>query len=87
MSKDEKQGSSEDINMEFLHKVRQVVGNQQTYNEFLNILNQYSKQVIDSKTLIKRVEPFLGGSSELFKKFKIYIKYDDEKTICKYLKI
>jgi len=62
-----------------------VIGSKTAYNEFLGYLNQFSQEYLDSKTLVEKVEPYLGRSPELFKWFKIFIKYKDEETICKYI--
>ncbi|ORX55361.1 hypothetical protein BCR36DRAFT_581393 [Piromyces finnis] len=79
ISKDEKQNSSED--MVFFNKARQVIGNKADYDKFLQVLNQFSQEIINSKTLVEKVGPYLGRSPELFKWFKSFIKYNDEETI------
>jgi len=41
-------------------------------------LNLFSQDIIDSKTLVESVEPFLNRSPELFHWFKSFVKYEEE---------
>jgi len=64
--------------LEFFEKAKKVIGNKTTYYEFLKILNLFSQDIIDSKTLVESVEPFLNRSPELFYWFKSFVKYEEE---------
>ncbi|KAI8904077.1 SIN3-like protein B, transcription regulator [Gorgonomyces haynaldii] len=79
VAKPEKPGSMEEL--EFFEKVKRVIANKQTYNEFLKVLNLFSQELLDSKTLIERVEPFLSKSQELFDWFKRFVKYEEDSVI------
>ena len=70
--------------MIFFNKARQVIGNKVDYDKFLKVLNQFSQEIIDAKTLVEKVEPYLGRSPDLFKWFKGFVKYnEEEEIICK----
>jgi paired amphipathic helix protein Sin3a len=77
----DKSGTLEEL--DFFEKVKKVLGNKTTYNEFLKILNLFSQELIDSKTLVERVEAFLSKSPELFDWFKKFVRYEGENVICK----
>lgn len=63
----------------FFDKVKKAIGNKQTYNEFLKILNLYSLDIIDKVTLVERVESFIGdGHPELITWFKLFVGYEDK---------
>lgn len=67
--------------LEFFDKVKKMIGNKSTYNEFLKILNLFSQEIIDAKVLIERVAPFLDKSPELFEWFKRFVKYEEDDVI------
>jgi paired amphipathic helix protein Sin3a len=73
---EENSGTIEEL--EFFEKAKKVIGNKTTYFEFLKILNLFSQDIIDSKTLVESVEPFLSRSPELFYWFKTFVKYEEE---------
>lgn len=64
--------------LSFFDKVKKVISNKQTYNEFLKILNLYSQDIIDKDTLVERVNCFIGGYTELFEWFKSFVGYDNK---------
>jgi paired amphipathic helix protein Sin3a len=68
--------------LEWIDKCKRVIGNKVIYNEFLKVLNLFSQEVIDAKTLVEKVEPFLTRSPELFEWFKRFVKYDEEQIVC-----
>ncbi|KAJ3417477.1 Transcriptional regulatory protein sin3 [Chytridiales sp. JEL 0842] len=67
--------------LEWIDKCKKVIGNKLVYNEFLKVLNLFSQEVIDAKTLVERVEPFLTKSTELFEWFKRFVKYDEDLVV------
>lgn len=79
ITKPNQRGTREE--MEFFEKVKRSIGNMTTYNEFLKILNLFSQEIVDSKALIARVEPFIGKSPDLFNWFKKFVKYEDNDVI------
>ncbi|EGV64961.1 hypothetical protein CANTEDRAFT_93195 [Yamadazyma tenuis ATCC 10573] len=71
---------SEEIN--FFDKVKKAIGNKQTYNDFLKIINLYSQDIIDKETLIDRVESFIGDlNPELVDWFKMFVGFKEPEHI------
>lgn len=63
----------------FFDKVKKAVGNKQTYNEFLKVLNLYSQDIIDKETLVARVDSFLGDKfPDLLNWFKQFVGYKEK---------
>lgn len=63
----------------FFDKVKKAIGNKQSYNEFLKILNLYSQDIIDKVTLVERVDGFIGDTHpELLTWFKLFVGYEDK---------
>ncbi|OBZ85577.1 putative Xaa-Pro aminopeptidase P [Choanephora cucurbitarum] len=60
---------------EFFDRVKNYIGNKQSYYSFLRILNLFSQQVLDTNMLIDKCEPFLGGNKELFDHLKKLVNY------------
>ncbi|KAJ3380210.1 Transcriptional regulatory protein sin3 [Lobulomyces angularis] len=67
--------------LDFFDKVKKAINYKQTYNEFLKVLNLFSQEIIDSKTLIERVFPYLEKSPDLFDWFKKFVKYEEEDVV------
>ncbi|KAJ1675234.1 hypothetical protein EV182_001669, partial [Spiromyces aspiralis] len=63
--------------LSFFERVKRFIGRTSTYNEFLKLLNMFNQEIIDPKTLVERVEPFIGGDRELFEWFKNFVGFDD----------
>ncbi|KAI9332798.1 hypothetical protein BDR26DRAFT_868930, partial [Obelidium mucronatum] len=70
--------------LEWIDRCKRSIGNKATYNEFLKVLNLFSNEIIDSKTLVERVEPFLAKSPDLFQWFKKFVKYEEEQIVYNY---
>lgn len=65
--------------LNFFDKVKRAIGNKQTYNEFLKILNLYSQDIIDKVTLVERVDSFLGDNhADLLNWFKQFVGFEEE---------
>lgn len=66
----------------FFDRVKKFIGNKQTYNEFLKLLNLFSQSLIDKALLVEKVHNFVGGNRELMDWFKRFVKWDarDEKV-------
>ncbi|OBA19663.1 hypothetical protein METBIDRAFT_13404 [Metschnikowia bicuspidata var. bicuspidata NRRL YB-4993] len=63
--------------LSFFDKVKKAIGNKQTYNEFLKMLNLFSQDIIDKETLVERVESFLGDNNQdLTNWFKQFVGYE-----------
>ncbi|KAK6538018.1 Transcriptional regulatory protein sin3 [Orbilia ellipsospora] len=68
--------SSEEI--AFFDRVRKYIGNKQTYNEFLKILNLFSQDLMDKSLLVSTLESFLGSNPELFNWIKRFLGVADK---------
>ena len=62
--------------LEFFDKVKRFMP-KPVYQEFLKLLNLFSQEVIDTKVLVERAEPFLARSPELYEWLKSLVKYED----------
>ncbi|KAK6344167.1 Transcriptional regulatory protein sin3 [Orbilia brochopaga] len=57
----------------FFDRVRKYIGNKQTYNEFLKLLNLFSQDLMDKSLLVSTLESFLGTNPELFNWIKRFL--------------
>jgi len=60
----------------FFDRAKKLLESRETYDDFLKLLNLYSKDVIDAKQLVARAEIFLGDG-DLFAQFKHLLSWDD----------
>ena len=60
----------------FFDRVKKFIGNKQTYNEFLKLLNLFSQDLIDKNTMVHKVDSFIGKNSELMEWFKRFVIYE-----------
>ncbi|KAK9242525.1 hypothetical protein V1506DRAFT_509342 [Lipomyces tetrasporus] len=60
----------------FFDRVKKFIGNKQTYNEFLKLLNLFSQDIIDKNLLVEKAEAFIGGNKDLIEWFKRCVNYD-----------
>ncbi|TPX67159.1 hypothetical protein CcCBS67573_g07586 [Chytriomyces confervae] len=70
--------------LEWIDRCKRSIANKAVYNEFLKVLNLFSNEIIDSKTLVERVEPFLAKAPDLFTWFKKFVKYEEEQVVYNY---
>ncbi|KAH8099312.1 hypothetical protein BXZ70DRAFT_943231 [Cristinia sonorae] len=61
----------------FFDHVKKALETGGTYDEFLKLLNMFSRDIIDVRSLIERAEVFLGDS-ELMVHFKVLMGYDEK---------
>lgn len=61
----------------FFDKAKKALEASQAYDEFLKLLNLFSKGIIDAQTLIQRAEAFIDG--ELYTQFKDLMGWDDKR--------
>lgn len=65
--------------LSFFDKVKRAIGNKQTYNEFLKMLNLFSQDIIDKDTLVERVDLFLGDNhADLLNWFKQFVGFEEK---------
>lgn len=67
--------------LEFFEKVKKTINYKPTYTEFLKVLNLFSQEIIDARTLVERVAPFLERTPDLFDWFKRFVKYEQDDVI------
>ncbi|EPQ28644.1 uncharacterized protein PFL1_03947 [Pseudozyma flocculosa PF-1] len=60
----------------FFDRVKKHIDDRATYLEFLKLLNLYSQDIIDVRTLVERAGLFIGGHRELYATFKGLCGYD-----------
>ncbi|KAF9430605.1 Transcriptional regulatory protein sin3 [Podila epigama] len=65
----------------FFDKVKKALGNRQTYNEFLKLLNLFSQDILDRKLLVEKVETFLAPHKDLMEWFKAFVGWDGKDEI------
>ncbi|KAI0718857.1 hypothetical protein C8T65DRAFT_637162 [Cerioporus squamosus] len=61
----------------FFDRAKKALEGGGTYDEFLKLLNMFSRDIIDTKTLIDRAEVFLGDG-ELLSQFKDLLGHEDQ---------
>jgi paired amphipathic helix protein Sin3a len=67
--------------LQFFDRVKRFLGNKQTYNEFLKLLNLFSQDILDRKLLVEKVETFLSPNKELMEWFKAFVGWDGKDEI------
>ena len=67
--------------LEFFERVKKTINYKPTYTEFLKVLNLYSQDIIDLRTLVERVSPYLERSPDLFEWFKRFVKFEEDAVI------
>jgi paired amphipathic helix protein Sin3a len=60
----------------FFDRVKKFIGNKQTYNEFLKLLNLFSQGLIGKDMLVEKVHNFIGGNRELMDWFKRFVGWE-----------
>ncbi|KAF8982848.1 Transcriptional regulatory protein sin3 [Entomortierella lignicola] len=65
----------------FFDRVKRFLGNKQTYNEFLKLLNLFSQDILDRKLLVEKVETFLAPNKELMEWFKAFVDWDGKDEV------
>lgn len=68
-------GSSSQDELAFFDRAKKALESRETYDEFLKLLNLFSREIIDARTLIARAETFLRDS-ELYAQFKDLMGWD-----------
>ena len=63
----------------FFDRAKKTLEGDGTYDEFLKLLNLFSRDIIDTKTLVDRAEVFLGDG-DLLSQFKDLLSWEDKKT-------
>ncbi|EGO30319.1 hypothetical protein SERLADRAFT_444328 [Serpula lacrymans var. lacrymans S7.9] len=72
-------GSSTPDELLFFDRAKKALEGRETYEDFLKILNLYSKDIIDAKMLVDMARAFLGDG-ELLTQFKDVIGVDEKRS-------
>lgn len=64
----------------FFDRAKKALESRDTYDDFLKLLNLFSKDIIDSKTLIQQAQLFLGDG-DLFSQFKELMGWDERHSV------
>lgn len=75
-------GSSQE-ELVLFDRVKKALESGGTYDEFLKLLNLFSKDIIDVRVLVERAEVFLG-EGELMMQFKLLMGYDEKQGNVEY---
>ncbi|KDQ63138.1 hypothetical protein JAAARDRAFT_119201 [Jaapia argillacea MUCL 33604] len=67
----------------FFDRAKKALESEGTYDEFLKLLNLFSKDIINTKTLIERAEAFLGDG-DLLHQLKELMHWDDRRGTVEY---
>ncbi|KZT44457.1 hypothetical protein SISSUDRAFT_19885 [Sistotremastrum suecicum HHB10207 ss-3] len=61
----------------FFDNVKRTLEDRDAYDEFLKVLHLYTREIIDTKTLVERSQPFLRA--DLMEQFKDILAWDDNR--------
>ena len=62
----------------FFDRAKKALESREMYDDFLKMLNMFSREIIDARTLIARAQTFLGDT-ELYTQFKDLMGWDGRK--------
>lgn len=65
----------------FFERVKTYLDNRTTYDEFLKLLNLFSQDIIDLKTLVEKAQVFLGDGSELMGWFLRLVGWEEREKL------
>jgi paired amphipathic helix protein Sin3a len=65
----------------FFERVKAALDNRITYDEFLKLLNLFSQDIIDMKTLVEKSQLFLGEGTELSMLFQRMIGWEERERL------
>lgn len=70
------QGNQDEL--AFFDRAKKALDSHETYDEFLKLLNLFSREIIDARSLVTRASNFLGDG-ELYNQFKDLMGWDDKR--------
>ncbi|OJA08986.1 hypothetical protein AZE42_08058 [Rhizopogon vesiculosus] len=62
----------------FFDRVKRALGNRDTYNEFLKLVNLFTQELIDTARLVREARNYLGDS-DLMRQFRDILGWDDRR--------
>ena len=63
---------------QFFENVKRALGNRETYNEFLKVVNLFTQDIINTARLVRESMTFLGDG-ELMAQFKEILGFDERR--------
>lgn len=76
-----KDTTSQQDQLAFFDRVKKLLSNKQTFNEFLKLCNLFTQDLIDKNQLMTKAYPFIGGNSELTAFLGKWIQYTGEDDV------
>ena len=65
----------------FFDRVKKLLGDKKTFNEFLRLCNLFTQDLIDKNQLVHKTYDFIGGNAELMNWFRNFVQYDGRDEI------
>lgn len=65
----------------FFDRAKKFIGNKQTTNEFLKLINLFSQDLIDKNVLVHKVSNYIGGNPDLIEFFKTLVHYTEDHEV------
>jgi len=65
----------------FFERVKKTLDNRETYDEFLKLINLFSQDIIDMRTLVEKASIFLGDGTDLSLSFRRIIGWDERERL------
>jgi paired amphipathic helix protein Sin3a len=74
-------GASTADDQVFFEKVKRTLDNRETYDEFLKLVNLFSQDIIDMRTLVDKSNYFLGDGSDLSIQFRRIVGWEERERL------
>jgi paired amphipathic helix protein Sin3a len=65
----------------FFERVKKALDNRETYDEFLKLINMFSQDILDMRTLVEKANVFLGDGTELSMTFRRIIGWEERERL------
>jgi len=65
----------------FFERVKKALDNRETYDEFLKLINMFSQDILDMRTLVEKANTFLGDGTELSMTFRRIIGWEERERL------
>jgi paired amphipathic helix protein Sin3a len=74
-------GMSTPDDQAFFERVKKTLDNRETYDEFLKLINMFTQDIIDMRTLLDKATYFLGEGTELSIHFRRIIGWEERERL------
>jgi paired amphipathic helix protein Sin3a len=65
----------------FFERVKKALDNRETYDEFLKLINMFSQDILDMRTLVEKANLFLGDGTDLSMTFRRIIGWEERERL------